>query len=60
MTPYKDWIVISKNAKGLADNIEYFSKHKKEANRLVEKAHKWAQGQTWEKMTNDYLKLWEM
>ncbi len=59
MTPYKDWIIISKNSKELIKNILYYRKNKKEASLKMEKAYRWVQGQTWHEMANIYINLWK-
>jgi glycosyltransferase involved in cell wall biosynthesis len=58
MTPYKKWLVISSNSSDLAKNIMYYLKDKKERKLMIDGAYEWVQHQTWEKMTDNYLRLW--
>lgn len=58
MTPYKDWIVIEKDPEILADKIGYYINHAKERNGMIAKGYNWAKEQSWEKVTEIYMKLW--
>lgn len=59
-TPFTKYIIVSDDAKKIADRIIYLKEHKKEKDALVTDAYKWVSQQTWEKMTNVYLKLWHV
>ncbi|MBL7150305.1 glycosyltransferase family 4 protein [Candidatus Microgenomates bacterium] len=59
MAPFAKWIIIEKNPKKLQEKIKYYFSHPEEEKKLVNKAYNWVKGQTWEKVTNIYLKLWE-
>lgn len=50
MTPFKDWIKVASDIKKLSYKI---------SEAQIESAHKWCQTQTWDKLTDIYLKLWE-
>lgn len=58
-SPFKDWIIIENNPKKLANKIEYFIKNSKERNLKIKNGYNWAKEQTWEKLTDIYLKLWK-
>ena len=58
MTPYRKWIVIERNAVGLAEKINYYLSNQKESDQMVEEAYKWVQNRTWEHMAENYVKLW--
>ena len=55
MTPYKDWIVIFKSAKELSSIIQ----NDKENSSKIENAYSWVKDQSWEKVTDVYVSLWE-
>lgn len=56
MTPFAKNISISKNAEELAKNLVLFKNH--ESNINIDKAFEWVENQTWEKLTQQYLSLW--
>lgn len=60
LTPFKDFIIIDKDPKNLSDKILYYLSHPEEEKKLVEKGYEWAKTQTWEKVADLYLKLWEI
>ncbi len=60
MTPYKDWLVIEKSPKKLAERIVYYMEHPKKTQFMIESAYNWAKTCTWRKMADNYEKLWGM
>lgn len=60
LTPYKEWVVIEKDPKKLADKISYYIKNSTKAEKMIDKACAWVKNQTWEKMTDNYEKLWRI
>ena len=51
---------IAPDAKTMAKQIlEYQDLPKKEKQRRLKEAQEWAQEQTWDKLADDYLKLWQ-
>jgi len=58
MSPFSNFAVIVKNPKDLSDKIIYFLNHRKEEEEIIEKAYSWAKKQTWENVTELYLRLW--
>ncbi len=54
-SPFAEYITVSGNAHELARQLSRFRPN---INKL-EKGQKWAQEQTWEKVTDVYLQLWE-
>ncbi len=59
MAPYAKNIIIEKDAKRLAEKVDYFIKHPEKEKLLVEDAYNWVKEQSWEKMVKLYLQLWE-
>lgn len=59
MTPFKDFVVISKNSEELAKKIEYYLKNPNKEKEMIEKAYKWVSDKTWENVTLTYLQLWK-
>ncbi len=59
MTPFARFISISKNANEISRELEKYILNKKEKELKVDKGYNWVKTQTWEKMTDTYLKLWE-
>ena len=58
-TPFADWVIIEKSGEVLAKTIMYFLRHDEEVKILTEKAYGWVRSETWDKVTNIYLKLWK-
>jgi len=56
--PISKSIIIKKTPKELADNLLYFLNHHREAQKLINQSYSWAHKQTWEKIAQSYLKLW--
>lgn len=59
MSPFAQWIIIKKEPEKLAERIEYYLTHPKEQKEIIEKSYTWAKEQTWDNVTNLYLKLWK-
>ena len=59
LTPFSKFIISSDNPQKLAERLVYLSKNKKAAQKLIDAGYNWVKTQTWEKLTNSYLKLWE-
>ncbi len=59
MAPFAKWIVIEKEPDKLAEKLNYYLAHPEKEKELVDKAYQWAKKQTWEKVVDMYLKLWE-
>lgn len=57
-TPFSEWIIIESNPARLADKIISLLKNRRLKNQLVDKGYNWVKQQTWEEVTNLYLKLW--
>jgi len=60
MAPFARHIVISGSVSYLVLKITFYLKNLKEKEKLVENAYRWVEKNTWEKMTNSYLKLWKV
>lgn len=58
MTPFKNWIIVEKSSKKLAEKIDYFINRPKEAESYVESAYQWVKTQNWNKALTTYLELW--
>lgn len=59
MTPFNKYIVITSDAKELSEKVIYYLKHPKEEKKLIDKSFEFAKKQTWEKVVNTYVGLWE-
>lgn len=58
MSPFKEWIHISRSSTDIVDFIEKYSMtHNSQESRV--KAKLWANDQTWERVAEVYYKLWE-
>lgn len=58
MAPFAKWIVIQPTAEALYSRLTYYTQHPEEEKEMVEAAYNWVKEQTWDKMTDIYLKLW--
>lgn len=57
MTPFAKYISISKDENDIGQNIEEYSLGKKKI--MIEDAYNFVKTETWDKMTDTYLKLWK-
>ncbi|OGU85579.1 MAG: hypothetical protein A2W11_05305, partial [Ignavibacteria bacterium RBG_16_35_7] len=58
LTPFKDLMIICKDSKELTEEVVYYLNNTYEAKEKINKAYKWANDQTWEKMVENYEQLW--
>jgi glycosyltransferase involved in cell wall biosynthesis len=58
MTPFAKFIIIENDPEKLAEKIDYYIHNSKEQKEMIENAYTWVVKQTWEKITEDYLRLW--
>jgi len=58
MTPFAKYIVIGKNSEDLLKKFKFYERNPKEAQKKINKGYNWVKHQTWDKMVDDYLKLW--
>ena len=56
----KNMMVIASSPEELAEKIAYYLNHQKETEEKIKNAYLFSKDQTWEKVTNTYLKLWGM
>lgn len=58
MAPFNKWIIIENTPKKLAERVIYYLTNPEAEKKLIEKSYQWVTEQTWENLTNVYLKLW--
>ena len=58
-SPFKDFIIAEGNHEKLYKKFKYYEKNKKAIGKKVNSGYKYAKEQTWEKMTREYLNMWE-
>lgn len=58
MTPFSKWMVISNDPEELADKVEYYIKNPEKVQKKINAAYRWVKKQTWNKMADNYEKLW--
>ncbi len=58
MTPFIKYLITADTPEKLARKVMYFQKNPKQAKMFVDSAYKWVKNQTWENVTDAYLKLW--
>ncbi|MCL4382645.1 MAG: glycosyltransferase family 4 protein [Patescibacteria group bacterium] len=58
LTPFSRWIISEEDSEKLADKIKQSLSNPMIDKKNIEGGFNWAKDQTWEKMTNLYLKLW--
>jgi len=59
MSPFAKYIIISGSLADLCSKIKLYLNSRKQERKLVEKAFFWVRKQTWNELTNIYLKLWQ-
>lgn len=60
LTPFFKWVKISEDPRQIVKGIKILDEDDKLFKRNVSEALDWAKEQTWEKLTNKYLNLWEI
>lgn len=60
MSPFAKWTISEKSPKQLAEKVLYYLRHPEKEKKMVEKAYRWAKEQTWNKVVNLYLQLWQL
>ena len=58
MTPFASFIITADSPQKLARKVMYFQKNPKQARKFINAGYKWVKGQSWENVTDTYLKLW--
>lgn len=59
MSPLKNYICYSDSVQDLKHMLNESIKDPSEINSKTEKGYNWTKAQTWEKLSNQYLKLWK-
>ena len=59
MAPFSQWIVIENDPEQLAKKIKFYLENPLEEKKLIEEAYNWVRQQSWKKLTEKYLELWE-
>ena len=60
MTPFADFISISKNYNEIEDELNKYISNEKLKTLKINKGYAWVKNQTWDNMVNLYLKLWKL
>ena len=60
MTPFSKFISISPDAADVASELKRYLSDSALKNDKINKAYSWVKTETWEKMVNLYLKLWNV
>jgi len=59
LSPFKDLIIADSDPQKISEKILSLIKNKREESVFMERGYRWAREQTWENVTDLYLKLWE-
>jgi glycosyltransferase involved in cell wall biosynthesis len=59
MSPFKKYISIAENSEEIAKFVDFYLKNREKEEKVVEDGFNFAKKQTWEKMTDTYVKLWQ-
>lgn len=60
LSPFADLIIICRGSNDLSSKITYYLSNPTKEHEIVEKAYEWAKKQTWEKVVDDYKRLWNI
>jgi len=60
LAPFAKFIVIEKDPEKVAEQVAYYLNHPEEEKKLVDSGYQWAKKQTWKKMVDLYLSVWEI
>lgn len=58
MAPFNEWLIIESDPEKLATKVLFYINNPNKATNKIELAYEWVQGQTWEKMAENYMTLW--
>ncbi|PIS14325.1 hypothetical protein COT64_03255 [Candidatus Shapirobacteria bacterium CG09_land_8_20_14_0_10_39_12] len=59
LAPFSKWIIIESSPEQLAQKISYYFESPKEEKEMTEKAFDWAKEQSWKKVSEIYINLWQ-
>ncbi len=60
LSPFANHVIVKNNVNEMAEQIIYYINHPNEEKIKVENAYKWAAKQTWEKVVEKYIFLWNL
>ena len=60
LAPFSKYITISNSSSELVSKIYSYLHNLNGKEKIIDDAYNWVAKQTWEKVTNDYLKLWKI
>jgi glycosyltransferase involved in cell wall biosynthesis len=60
MTPFSKFINIANSPQQLANQLHHYFNHPKKEKHKISTAYNWVKHQSWEKVTDMYLKLWKL
>ncbi len=60
MSPFANYIYICKSADEVSRVVEYVTSNPWKSSTMIEEGFRWAKQQTWESVTDKYLKLWKI
>lgn len=60
LTPFRKFIFCSDSPQKIYEKFMYYQNYPEKTKKIIREGCKWAKNQTWEKMTNLYLKLWRL
>lgn len=58
LSPFENYTIHTTEAKVLARRIEFFLEHSELERKIIERGYEWSKTQTWENVSDLYLKLW--
>lgn len=58
LSPFNKFIVLENDPNKIADAFKSFEKDKDKARKITDEEYDWIKDQTWNKLTNQYLTLW--
>lgn len=59
LAPFSKYIVVSNSPAEIVSRIYFYLNNKKAREKMIDMAYTWIKKNTWEEMTNTYLRLWE-
>lgn len=60
LTPFKKYIISTLNPVQLLKYFKYYNNHTEMTNKIIERGYEWVKLQSWEKLVDLYLKLWNI
>ena len=60
LTHFRDFMILCEDERELGENFAYYNRYIKKTEAIINKGYKWVMDQSWQKMADNYYKLWKI